>query len=186
MVPLASLWLPTLLAAAFVFLASSILHMALTYHRSDYRQLPRESERLAALGGSDLAPGLYSFPFCASPKEMKGPEMRARFDRGPVGLLIAYPNGPVRMGKYLGGWFVYLLVVSFFVAYLAAHTLSPGARYLEVFRVVGAAAFLAYGLGRVVDSIWMGVPWSNTLRGVVDGLLYALVTAGTFGWLWPH
>jgi len=186
MVALASLWLPILLAAVFVFVTSSILHMAMTYHRRDYKQLPREAERLAALGGSDLAPGLYNFPYCASQKEMGAPEMRERLNRGPVGLLIAFPNGPVRMGKYLGGWFVYLLVVSFFIAYLAAHTLAPGVRYLAVFRVVGAAAFLVYGLGRVVDSIWMGVPWGNTVRGIVDGFVYALVTAGTFGWLWPR
>jgi len=42
MVPLAALWLPILLSAIIVFVASSVMHMLLPYHRSDYRQLPEE------------------------------------------------------------------------------------------------------------------------------------------------
>ena len=45
---------------------------------------------------------------------------------------------------------------------------------------------MAYGVGPLVDSIWKGQPWSATLKSVFDGLLYALVTAGVFGWLWPR
>ena len=41
MVPLTDLWLPILLSAILVFVASSVMHMLLTYHRSDYRQTPR-------------------------------------------------------------------------------------------------------------------------------------------------
>jgi len=180
------LWMPIVAAAVIVFAASSIVHMVLGYHKADYKQLPNESARLDALRGDDLTPGYYHFPYCASHKEMGSPEMLAKMQRGPVGMLTVMPNGQMSMGKYLGLWFVYLLVVSFFVAYIAAHTVAAGAHYLVVFRVVGATAFLAYGLGRVVDSVWMGVPWSNTVRNLVDGLIYALLTAGTFGWLWPH
>ena len=73
-----------------------------------------------------------------------------------------------------------------FVAYLAAHTVPAGANYLVVFRVVGTAAFLAYGLGHVSDGIWKGQTWSMTIKEVLDGLVYGLLTAGTFGWLWPR
>ncbi len=41
MVPLSALWLPILLSAVIVFVASSILHMLLPYHRSDYNQIAR-------------------------------------------------------------------------------------------------------------------------------------------------
>jgi len=34
MVSLAALWLPILLAAVFVFIASSIIHMVLPYHKT--------------------------------------------------------------------------------------------------------------------------------------------------------
>ena len=65
------------------------------------------------------------------------------------------------------------------------HTLEGGARYLDVFRVTGVAAILAYAVGHMHDSIWKGAPWSTTGKFIVDGVLYGLVTAGTFGWLWP-
>jgi len=71
-------------------------------------------------------------------------------------------------------------------SYCPGHTVASGAAYLAVFRVVGAAGFLAYGLSQVVNSIWMGMSWANTVRAVADGLVYALVTAGCFGWLWPR
>jgi hypothetical protein len=55
-----------------------------------------------------------------------------------------------------------------------------------VFRIVGAVGFLAYAAGQVPAAIWMGKPWSVAAKDVFDGLLYGLVTAGTFGWLWPR
>ena len=185
MVPLASLWLPVLLSAVIVFIASSIIHMVLPYHRSDYKQLPEEDRLLAALRTVDLKPGLYTFPYC-TPKDMKSPAMGEKRKLGPVGMLTVYPKGAMNMGKFLGMWFVYCLIVSIFVAYLAAHTIGPYASYRHVFRAAGVAAFLAYGVGRLVDGIWGGQPWSNVAKHVFDGLIYGLLTAGTFGWLWPR
>ena len=51
--------------------------------------------------------------------------------------------------------------------------------------VVGTAAFLAYGLGNLSNGIWKGQPWGMTIKESLDGLLFGLLTAGTFGWLWP-
>jgi hypothetical protein len=51
---------------------------------------------------------------------------------------------------------------------------------------VGTAAFLAYGLANLSNSIWKGQTWSMTIKEVIDGLVFALLTAGTFGWLWPR
>jgi hypothetical protein len=185
MVPLSSLWLPILLSAVIVFIASSIMHMVLPYHHSDYKKLPDEDKLLPVLRAADLKPGLYHFPFCTH-KEMNSPETQARFKQGPVGLMTIMPSGPPAMPKFLGLWFVYCLIIGFFVAYLAAHTLSPGIHYLAVFRVVGTAAFIGYGLGNISNGIWKGQPWSNTIKEVVDGLVYGLLTAGVFGWLWPR
>lgn len=186
MIPILDLWLPIVVAAVLVFVVSSLLHMLLTYHRRDYRQLPQETETLEALRRSSLTPGLYVFPYCTRTKDMGTPEMQEKYRRGPVGHLTVLPSGPPNMGKYLGLWFGYGLLVSVFVAYLAGRTLPMGAHYLAVFRVAGTAAFMAFGLANLVDSIWRGAPWSNTLRAVVDGLVYSLVTAGAFGWLWPR
>jgi hypothetical protein len=185
MVPLTALWLPILLAAIIVFVASSIMHMLLPYHRSDYQKFPDEDKLLPALRAAGLKRGLYIFPFCTH-KEMKSPAMIEKYKQGPVGMMTVFPSGPPAMPKFLGMWFVYCLLIGFFVAYLTGHTVAPGARYLAVFRVAGTAAFLAYGVGHLVNSIWAGQPWSVTIKHVIDGLVYGLLTAGTFGWLWPR
>ena len=51
MVTLASLWLPILLSAVAVFIASSLVHMVLKYHDSDYPGLPSEAQFRAGLRG---------------------------------------------------------------------------------------------------------------------------------------
>jgi hypothetical protein len=185
MVTLAALWLPIVLSAIIVFIASSIMHMVLPYHRSDIHALPEEEKVLTMLRGLGLKPGRYVFPFCAQ-KEMNTPAMIEKYKQGPVGMMSVMPNGPVVLPKFLAEWFGYCLLVGVFVAYLAGHTVPPGANYLAVYRVTGTAAFLAYGLGHLSDGIWKGQTWSTTIKEVVDGLVYALLTAGTFGWLWPR
>jgi hypothetical protein len=181
---LVSLWLPIVLSAIFVFIASSIMHTVLPYHRSDYRKLPDEEKLLGVLRVAGLTRGLYVFPF-ATHKEMKSPEMIEKYKQGPVGMMTVFPSGPPAMPKFLGSWLGYCLLIGFFVAYLAWHTVAAGANYLVVFRVAGTAAFLGYGLGHVSDGIWKGQTWSATIKEVIDGLVYGLLTAGTFGWLWP-
>jgi len=185
MVSLAALWLPILISAVIVFVASSIMHTVLPYHRSDYHQLPDEDKVLAALRAAGPKRGFYTLPYC-TPKEMKSPAMVEKYKQGPVGLMTVFPSGPPVMAKFLGLWFAYCLIISFFVAYLSAHTVAFGAHYLAVFRVVGTAAFLAYGLGQLSNGIWRGQPWGMTIKEVIDGLVYGLLTAGTFGWLWPR
>jgi hypothetical protein len=185
MVPLAALWLPIVLSAVIVFIASSILHMVLPYHRSDYAQLPDEDKIMAALRPANLKRGLYIFPYCTH-KDMKSPAVLEKYKQGPVGFMTIMPSGPPALSKLLLQWFVFCLVIGFFVAYLAAHTLASGTHYRTVFRVVGTAAFLAYGLANLSSGIWKGQKWSVTMKEVVDGLVYGLLTAGTFGWLWPR
>jgi hypothetical protein len=186
MVPISALWLPILLSAVIVFVASSILHMVLPYHKSDYRKLPEEDRVVDALRAAGVTPGpVYHFPHTTH-ANMKSPEVAEKFKRGPIGLLTVIPSGPPAMGKYLGLWFIYCLVVSIFVAYLTGRTRLPGTPYPEIFRVAGAMAFMAYGVGQLQDSIWKGQTWAVTTKHVVDGLIYALLTAGTFGWLWPR
>jgi len=185
MVPLAALWLPIVLSAVIVFIASAIMHTVLTYHQSDCKQLPEEGKALESLRGVGLKPGYYHFPYCTH-KEMKTPAHLEKMKQGPVGILTVFPSGPPVMGRFLGLWFGYCLIVSFFVAYLTAHTVPPGVHYLVVFRVAGTAAFLAYGLSQLSNGIWKGQPWGMTVQEVVDGLIYGMLTAGAFGWLWPR
>ena len=181
----ADLWLPILVSAAFVFIVSSILHMCLQYHWTDHTKLKEEGAVLEAMRTQGVTPGSYVFPRPGSVKEMGTPEMLEKYRQGPVGFMIVLPNGPVNMGKSLTLWFLYSVLVSIFVGYLGKLGLAPGADYHAVFRFTCTAAFLGYGMGAIVDTIWKGVRWSVTLKFLFDGAVYGLVTAGTFGWLWP-
>jgi hypothetical protein len=185
MVSLTALWLPILLSAVIVFVASSIIHMVLPYHRSDYRQLPDEEKLLATLRPSNLQKGLYFFPYCTH-KDMKSPAIQEKYKQGPVGLMTIFPSGTPAMGKFLGMWFAYCLVVGVLAAYLTGRTVPFGAHYLVVFRVAGTAAFMTYSLGPMVNVIWKGLPASVVIKEAFDGLIYSLLAAGTFGWLWPR
>jgi hypothetical protein len=185
MTPLSALWLPIVLSAVIVFVASSVMHMLLPYHRSDYQKLPDEDRVLGALRSASLKRGLYVFPFTTH-KDMKSPAVVEKYNQGPVGMMTIAPNGPPVMPKFLGQWFAYCLLIGLLVAYLAVHTVTFGAHYRHVFRVVGSDAFLAYGVGTISNSIWKGQTWSMTIKEVVDGLIYASLTAGTFAWLWPR
>ncbi len=181
----AALWLPILLAAVVVFIASSIIHMVLPYHRSNYRQLPDEDKVRAVLRAAGLTPGLYHFPYCTH-KDMKSEEVKAKQIEGPVGFMTIYPNGPVFLPKFLIQWFVYCILVGVFVAFLAAHTVHPTANFRHVFGVASTAAFLAYGIGGLSNGVWKGYPWKMVLLETFDGLIYGLLTGASFGWLWTH
>jgi hypothetical protein len=172
------LWLPIVLSAAVCFLASFAMHMVLTYHRAGIRRLPTDSA-LDALRGSP--PGVYMFPYAETMKEMNTPAMKEKFERGPVGILTLRPPGVAGLGKFLAQWFVFLLVVGVFVAYVVSRTLPPGSPYLQVFRLAGTVAFLAHAGNEATKSIWGGQPWPFTIRNYIDGLIYALLTAGVFG-----
>lgn len=185
MVSLTALWLPILLSTVVVFFASYILHMVLTYHRSDYTAMPNEEGVLEAMREGGAEPGNYFLPHCADMKELQKPEVKEKFEQGPVALATVLPSGVPSMGKGLVQWFVFCLVISVFVAYLTGRTLGPGTEYLAVFRIASTTAFLGYAAAQATDSIWRGIPWRITLKHIFDGLVYALLTAGMFGWLWP-
>lgn len=181
---LMQLWLPILLSAVIVFFASSILWMALPLHKKDYADPKQKQHALhEAVKASGLEPGQYFIPFDNCGKD-KSPDVAARMESGPYFLLQIMPGKP-NMGKTLGLWFVNLLIVTFFVAYVASYALPAGAPYLNVFRIVGASAFLAHCGNALTQVIWQAHP-VHTLPGkLVDGIVYALLTAGTFAWLWP-
>ncbi len=180
-----SLLLPIGLSAVFVFFASFLVHMVLQWHNPDYRGLSNEDEVRAAIRKGSPTPGEYVIPYCKDPKAMQDPATVQRYAEGPNLMMWIRPAGTIKLGPFLGKWFVYALVVSFLCAYFARFTVGAGEDYMKVFHVVGMAGWLAYAWQGPADSIWKGKPWISTFRYMIDGLVYALVTAGTFGWLWP-
>jgi len=186
MTGLHALWLPILLSAVFVFLASSVIHMASPWHKGDYPKIPNEDKVLDALRPLAIPPGDYMVPRPSSREEVRSPEFAAKLRQGPVMMLTVLPNGPFSMGRNLGLWFAYCVVVEIFAAYIAGRALSTGAPYLHAFRFAGATAFVGYSLALWQMSIWYRRAWTTTIKATVDGLIYALLTGGVFGWLWPR
>src|SRR5688500_15092586 len=185
MTPLTALWLPILISAVLVFIASSIIHMATKWHAADYRQLPDDAAFVSAISPLNLPPGDYMSPRPQSTAEMKSPEMVERMKTGPVAMVTIFPPGSGFMGRTLGIWFVHLVIVSIFSAYIASRALPPGANYLDVFRFAGTTAFIAHSVALWPFWIWYRRNLGTTIRSTIDGLIYALLTAGVFGWLWP-
>lgn len=186
MVPIVSLWLPILLSAVFVFVASFLVHMVFRYHTNDFKKLPNEDGVADALRKLNIPAGEYILPHASSPKEMNSPEYLEKVKKGPGAILTLWPGGRPSMTANLVQWFIFSVVVGVFAAYVAGRALGPGAHYLAVFRFVGVTAFACYSIAGWQNSIWYKRSWSTTLKNTFDGLVYGLLTAGTFGWLWPQ
>jgi len=186
MVPLMSLWVPILLSAVIVFVVSSIIHMVLPYHKSDYGKVTKEDEFQAAVRPFNIPPGDYVVPRAGSMQDMKNPAFIEKMTKGPVVFMTVFPSGRPTMTRSLVLWFLYDIVVSIFAAYIAGRALAPGAPYLAVFRFAGCTAFTCYALALPQYSIWYRRKWSTTFKSMFDGLIYGLLTAGTLGWLWPR
>jgi hypothetical protein len=185
MVHMTQLIVPTLVSSAFVFILSTLIHVVFKWHNPDYRKLPNEDEVGAAIRKGGATPGQYIFPH-GTEGGKQSPEMEAKFVQGPIGAMYLRKPGKIQMGPFLGSWFAYTIVIGLIAGYTAHVTLTTGAAYMTVFRVVGVAAWLGYAWQAPSDSIWKGKPWITTFKEMGDGLLYALLTAGTFGWLWPR
>jgi hypothetical protein len=183
---LAALWLPILLSAVIVFVTSSIIHMMTPWHKGDYLRLANEDRVMDALRPFSIPPGDYMVPRPSSMEEMKSPAFAEKIKKGPVVVMTVMPGGSMSMTNQLVMWFFYAVAVGFFAAYVAGRALPAGSPYLQVFRFVGATAFIGYAVALWQMSIWYRRAWLTTIKATVDGLVYALLTAGTFGWLWPR
>lgn len=185
MVPLSSLWLPILLSAVLVFIASSVIHMVLGYHKNDVKKVPDEDAVQDAFRRLGITPGDYAVPCAGSTRAMKEPAFVGRMAKGPLVFMTVIAGGHSFMGTSLALWFVYCIVVSVFGGYVGGRALAPGADYLDVFRFVGTVAFACYAMSLPQASIWYKRDWVTTIRSMFDGLVYGSLTAGMFGWLWP-
>jgi len=182
-----SLWLPIIAAAVGVFIASSITHMVLPYHRTDLRKLPTDKEDvvLDALQRIAVAPGDYAVPHAGGSAGMRDPAFIAKARKGPLAFMTLAPGAAPTMGPYLALWFVYCLVVSTCTALLVWQIVGPGGEPRLAFHYGGLIGFLAYGMALPQHSIWYRRSWATTFKSLFDSLIYGLVTGGIFAWLWP-
>lgn len=185
-----ALWIPIVLSAVAVFVVSSIIHMALDavipWHKNDYREVPNQDAVMNALRPFAIAPGDYMLPRAGSMEVMRTPEFMEKLNKGPKIVMTVMPNGMTGMGRNLGFWFVYLVAVNTFAAYVTGRALPPGAEYLQVFRFAATTAFMGFSLALWQASIWYQRSLGTTIRSTIDGLIFALITGGIFGYFWPR
>ncbi len=183
---IASLWLPILVTAVLIFIASSLIHMVFKWHNADYKILSNEDEVRAAVRAGSPAPGQYVVPGCKDMKDMANEEMQKKFIEGPIAFMTIRKNGPPAMGPCLTQWFIYSIVVAAVTGCLAAGAVGFGAANGHAAgHVVGMASFLAYVGGSVQMGIWMGKPWGSVLKDALDGLIYGIISAVVFTYMWP-
>ena len=184
MTGLVMLWLPILIATVLVFVASSIIHMASPWHKNDYPRLPDEDSFRAAVGALNIPPGDYMVPRPRSREELKDPAFLEKVKHGPNVVMTVMP-GEFSMGRNLVLWFIYLLLVNIFAAYVAGRALAPGAESGRILQLVSTVAFVGYAAALWQMSIWYRRAWNITVKATIDGLIYAFITAAVMVWLWP-
>ena len=183
---LLSLWLPILLSAVVVFVISSLVHMVLKWHASDYSALANEDAVRDAIRAGNPAPGRYVVPHCTDMKDMGSEAMLKKYQEGPVGHVTLLPNGAPNMGKYLGQWFLWSLAIAVVAAYLTTQLFGLDHGHARAAaKLVFAVSFIAHGFGTVSESIWGGRPWSQSAKYLLDAALYAGGSGLVFYWLWP-
>jgi hypothetical protein len=185
-IPIMDFWVPILLATVLSFVAGAILHMALPLHKGEWKKLPDEDGVIAALRKAGVAPGMYMYPHMSTPDIMKDPTFKAKLEQGPCGTMTVRPAGPINMGPYLTKQFVYHLLMSVFVAYLAGRTLGHDVAYLRAFQVVGATATIGYVGALFPEAIWYHQSRQYVVAKTVDGVVWGLLTAGAFAGFWPR
>lgn len=183
-VSLAQLWLPILIATICVFFASSIIWMLLPYHKPDIKFIPNESDFDEAIGKLNIAPGFYMYPNCQNSKEMKSEAFAARWKSGPWGTINVLEKQP-NFGMNLLKTFIAYGVITTMVAYLAGIALGPGADYMDVFRVVATAGILGHCMGALAGAFFLGTPTRFIVTSFIDGVIFALITAGILASMWP-
>ncbi len=185
---LTELWLPIVLSAVIVFISSAVLWMALPLHKNDFVAPPDEASIMNAVTTHGFKPGQYYIPWCNHGEGgHKDPAFIEKMKRGPWVMLTVMDKAP-SFPRSLMQWFIYQLVLCALIGYCAWAALGErlNLEYLEIFQVVGAIALLAQAGMALQDSIWKGSSWRLSITKLIDGVVYALLIAGVFAWLWPH
>lgn len=195
------LWMPILVAAVAVWIASALAWMLLPHHKGDFKPLPNEDGMMDSVRRLSIPPGLYFFPHMKDCNKMKNdPVAKEKFEKGPHGMLQVWPPDAFgKMGRNMALSFVFYVFVGVCVAYMATMGIphSPAAdlaavvgadrtgAFMDIFRFTGTAAIMAYCLATIPNDIWFGKPLRNMMTCLVDGVAYGIITGLIFAWLWP-
>ncbi len=182
---IALLWMPILVTAVLIFIASTMIHMVFKWHNADYQKLTNEDDVRAVVHASSAEPGQYMIPYCVDMKEMGGEVMMKKFNDGPVAFLTVRKNGTPAMGSTLFQWFIFTIVIASFAGWIAMSVFSGKADARAAGQMVGLISFLAYGAGSVPLGIWLGKSWGSVAKDLLDAVIYGVISWLVFAWCWP-
>ncbi|MFI5234438.1 MAG: hypothetical protein ACHQXA_01900 [Gemmatimonadales bacterium] len=185
MTPFLSLLLPIVVATVAVFILSTIIHMAMPWHKNDHAAVPDHDAAIAAIQSLKLAPDDYAVPNPLLPGGAKNPNFIADFERGPTFHLTVFPSGGMHMGKFMGAWFAFMLLISAIAGWVTGSIVPPGGNLHVVFHLSAIITACSYGFGAWPLSIWYHRRWSTAFKGTFDAILYGLAAGAVFMWLWP-
>lgn len=188
---LSHLWLPILVSGVAVWFASALAWMAVGHHKKDRDPIPGgtagEQEFMDAVRRMNIQPGNYGFPDFCQHDNLRGKEkmeaLKALYDRRPMGILRIW--GEMNMGTNMLLTFLFYLFTSAVIAYLAWSVMPRGERFGQVFQVVGTAAILAYCFSSFPNDLWFQKKRRAMVMDWIDGIVFGLITAAVFAWLWP-
>ncbi len=108
-----------------------------------------------------------------------------KFIEGPIRFLTIRKSGPPTMGPALLMWFIFTLLIAALAALITVQGLGLQTHSRMAGHMVGMISLLAYCGGSVQSAIWMGKPWGSVAKDLLDGLIYATISALTFMYFWP-
>ncbi len=179
------LWLPILLSAAVVWIASAIVWMALPHHKRDFIALPDEDAFMDHVRRSGIEPGNYVFPDFRDRETMSSEKTQKALKEGPVGHLSVWRT-PLTMGDKMVATFVVYLVVSTLIGYLTRVALPGPAPFAKVFQVAATAGILSYSFSFIPNAVWFGSYKRTIVASFLDGIFFGLITGAIFAWRWPR
>jgi len=178
-----ALWLPIIVSTLAVFVLSSVINMALPWHKGDFRAPPGEDAILDALRNAGVQPGDYMVPYASGMEDMRSEAHKQKVLRGPVVVMSVMQRKSLSIAPMLGGWFIYVLVISILAACMAVVGAASGESH-TIFHVVGLFTWAAYAAAVWPLKIWYGRSTRGALTTTLDGLIYAVATGLIFVWLW--
>lgn len=179
------LWLPILLSAFIVWIASTLAWTVLPHHKQDFIALPDEDGFMDYVRRSGIPRGNYVFPDFRGREAMKSQKVSKALEEGPVGHLSVWQT-PLTMGGKMVATLVVYLVVSTLIAYLTRVAIPGAAPFAKVFQVAATAGILAYCFSSIPNALWFGTYKRTIVAGIVDGVVYGAITGAIFAWRWPH
>lgn len=177
---LTALWLPIIIIAAVLFVASFVAWVILPHHFGDWKKLDKEQEFMDAVSGLNIPAGNYMYPGTHTKEEQNSDEFRERYMKGPRGVLSTW--APPNMGVNLGLTFVFFLVTTAIIAYITLAALGRGAEFMKVFQIAGAIGVLTHASSGVLNAIWFR---RRIIMDVVDGVVYGIIIGLIFALMWP-